>query len=340
MPADPWTDVARMAGCFAVVAAGVVPVGLACQTMAPRRPAATVRRQWVPWTGFEVVVAFLVVGNVAPVVIASLLAGSGLYPLAYGPDFPTSGTADPVAAAVRGMWVGLCTAPLQLGGLWLARRLLFPEPGGPSCARTGPAVIAAGVWWWAVVTPPVLILHAGVNALFVGLGWGAEEHPLAHLGGDRPAIDRILFVLQAAAAAPAVEEVLFRGVLLGWLVGGRGRPAERRVWVVLLVAAGVAAVTGGESPFGPVVFALVLLAGWGGLRMWVRKRRTIGGVYASAALFAAVHSSVWPTPVPLFALGLGLGWVAVRTNSVLAPVVVHGLFNAVSVLFVLSGGAK
>ena len=40
-----------------------------------------------------------------------------------------------------------------------------------------------------------------------------------------------------------------------------------------------------------------------------------------------------------FVLGLGLGWLAVRTNWLVVPVVVHALFNAVSVAFVLRGGA-
>jgi membrane protease YdiL (CAAX protease family) len=65
--------------------------------------------------------------------------------------------------------------------------------------------------------------------------------------------------------------------------------------------------------------------------------RRARAVYATAALFAVVHSSVWPNPVPLFVLGLALGWLAVRTNGVLVPVIVHGLFNAVSVAFVLRG---
>ncbi|MBX9580524.1 MAG: CPBP family intramembrane metalloprotease, partial [Gemmataceae bacterium] len=102
---------------------------------------------------------------------------------------------------------------------------------------------------------------------------------------------------------------------------------------------GVAALTGGRS-VGPAAFALVLPAGWAALRQVVRrKRRTVGAVYASAALFAEVHSAVWPSPIPLFVLGLGLGWLAVRTRGVLAPAVVHGLFNLVSVLYVLRGGA-
>ena len=40
---------------------------------------------------------------------------------------------------------------------------------------------------------------------------------------------------------------------------------------------------------------------------------------------------------PCIALGLGLGWVAVRTQGLLAPFLVHGLFNAVSAVYVLGG---
>jgi membrane protease YdiL (CAAX protease family) len=340
MPADSWLDVARMAGCVGVVASAAVPAGLVCRELARRQPSGPVRRGWVPWTGFEVVVAFLVVGSVVPAFVGALLTSSGLYQQVYGPDFPVSGTADPAAAAARGLWIGLFATPLQLGGLWIVRRQLYPTPvTGIIDPRRKFASVAAGVRWWVILTPPVLVVHAGVNALFTGLGWAAEDHPLTHLGIDRPAVDRVLFVFQAGVAAPLLEEVLFRGVLLRWLVWGRGLPAERRVWVVLVVAVGVAAATGGGTSLGSELFALVLLAGWAGLRLRERKRRTAGGVYASAALFAAVHSAVWPTPIPLFLFGLGLGWVAVRTNSILAPVVVHGLFNTVSVLFVLSGGS-
>jgi membrane protease YdiL (CAAX protease family) len=84
-----------------------------------------------------------------------------------------------------------------------------------------------------------------------------------------------------------------------------------------------------------VLFALVLVAGWVMARRMTRNRRTVGAVYASASLFALVHSSVWPSPIPLFVFGLGLGWLAVRTRGALAPAIVHGLFNTVSVLFVL-----
>ena len=53
-------------------------------------------------------------------------------------------------------------------------------------------------------------------------------------------------------------------------------------------------------------------------------------MFASSALFAAVHSFAWPSPVALFVLALGLGWLAHRTRSLVGPIVLHGLFNAVS----------
>jgi membrane protease YdiL (CAAX protease family) len=184
--------------------------------------------------------------------------------------------------------------------------------------------VRTAVRCWVVVTPCVLLLHAVVNAAILAAGHEVEEHPLAKQT-PHPA----WLVAQACVLAPLVEELVFRGVVLMALrvVG------EWLTWVVLAAAVGVAVGYGGV---GPGVFAGLLALGWLG----ARSRPFDRGVYGSAALFAAVHSAVWPTPIPLFALGLGLGWVAVRTNGLLAPFIVHGLFNTVSVLFVLSGGAK
>jgi len=43
-----------------------------------------------------------------------------------------------------------------------------------------------------------------------------------------------------------------------------------------------------------------------------------------------VHSFAWLSPVALFVLALGLGWLAYRMRSLAGPIVLHGLFNAVS----------
>jgi membrane protease YdiL (CAAX protease family) len=60
-------------------------------------------------------------------------------------------------------------------------------------------------------------------------------------------------------------------------------------------------------------------------------------IFAASLLFACVHTSVWPTPVPLFVLAIGLGVLAHRTRSLVGPIVLHGLFNAVSCVKLLMG---
>lgn len=51
-------------------------------------------------------------------------------------------------------------------------------------------------------------------------------------------------------------------------------------------------------------------------------------IVGSSVAFALVHP--WPTPIPLFAFGLVLGWLTSRTQSLLPAMVAHGLFNAVA----------
>jgi len=70
----------------------------------------------------------------------------------------------------------------------------------------------------------------------------------------------------------------------------------------------------------------------------VRSPQHTRAVLASSALFAAVHANVWPSPVPLVVLAVGLGYLYLRTRTLIGPVVVHGLFNAVSAVYLLLGG--
>lgn len=380
MPTDQWSDALRMAGCGATVAMAAFPVALVAWRIARRRGESILPgpKPWrSPWSGFEVVLAFLTAQAIVPGLVFLTLSQTNLFQTVYGPDFPRSATipgpsfeassavSGPAAAlaarehllmlsAVRAIWAGLVSFPLQLGALMASRVLLDPRRRFPVEARLTSGQIALAILTWAVLAPGVLVIHAVVNLAFTQLDWPIEEHPFSKLSVMRPALDQALLALQAGVAAPVIEESLFRGVLLGWLVGGRTilgptprtsshrSPGDRRVWSVLALGVIVAAVLSGDAgqwfagPIrGPVLFAVGLLVGWAVLRRATRKRRTVGAVYSSAALFAIVHSSVWPSPIPLFVLGLGLGWLAVRTRSVVAPAIVHGLFNTVSVLFVL-----
>ncbi len=62
---------------------------------------------------------------------------------------------------------------------------------------------------------------------------------------------------------------------------------------------------------------------------WANARLSI---YGSAMLWSMAHMAVWPSPIPLFLLGLGLGWLAYRTQSLIGCIVGHALFNTVACL--------
>jgi membrane protease YdiL (CAAX protease family) len=340
LPADFWTEARQMLTAGAIVASVAVPAGLAAWVVARRRTQTLLPacKPWrVPWTGFELFAAFAVVSLLIPMLLGKL----GLQPLV----------------------IGVAAVPLQLAVLVLVARALYPrwnpfrDPQQPEpddwaytpmkrLATNVAGLLAFAVLAWVVLTPLVLVFHVGVVQVFTALDWKADEHPLTQFR-EGALLDQAIFMLQACVAAPLIEEVLFRGLLLPWVIGGRERgagvsaplfaPPSVRPWLVMGFAALVAANTG--KP-GPMIFVGVLAGGLAVVWVAVRRgKRHVRGVYATAAFFAAVHSGVWPSPVPLFLLALGLGWLAVRTRGVLVPFVVHGLFNAVSAVFVLRGGA-
>ncbi|QJW94219.1 CPBP family glutamic-type intramembrane protease [Frigoriglobus tundricola] len=351
MPADLWTEAGHMMESGLLVAMGAVPLGLLAWAARPDgEPLLPRWTPWrVPWSGFEVVTAFLVVSFVLPAAALEVLTQSAFYGTIYGADFPPPGAKDVSpdrakdASIVRMLWANLVALPFTLGLIWAAARTLYPtwkpKPVASTAGRVKLAVVA-----WLVLAPTVLVFNAVVNAVALMFDVTPDAHALTKFAGH-PALDQVLFALEACVAAPVREEIVFRGVLLSWCVGrmklpgaGVTRVTGTRPWFVMLTAVAFAAVLSDWRP-APVAFAGSLAVGLAVVGRYARTgARRIRAVYATAALFAVVHTSVWPSPVPLFLLGLGLGWLAVRTKGVLVPVLVHGLFNAVSAVFVLRGG--
>jgi membrane protease YdiL (CAAX protease family) len=86
----------------------------------------------------------------------------------------------------------------------------------------------------------------------------------------------------------------------------------------------------------PALFVLALAPIY--LLVCWRSRTPLGpALFGTSLLFAYVHASVWPTPVPLFVLALGLGALAQRTRSLVGPIVLHSLFNGVSCVQLIMG---
>lgn len=85
---------------------------------------------------------------------------------------------------------------------------------------------------------------------------------------------------------------------------------------------------------GPL-FEEILFRGWllGGLREhWGEFRALL----VSALLFSLIHGDPNGAPA-LFGLGLVFGWVYLRTGSLLACILLHGMWNATSFSFLLTG---
>jgi membrane protease YdiL (CAAX protease family) len=359
VPAEFWTEAARMTTSGLLVALGAVPVGLLARALKPKdEPLLPRWKPWrVPWNEWEVVFGFVVVVFVLPMIAFAVLEYAGFYRAVYGPEFP-SPSAEGVdqevaklATTLRVLWASVVALPAQLGFLTVAVRVLHP---GWEPALVGRGSTAGKVWLavlaWLVMAPVVLILNVVVNELAGQLGVSPAEHPLTKVAA-RPVLDQVLLVAEACVGAPLREEVLIRGLVLGWCLGRTGyfgttpvSPAPARAWVVMVVACLFA--VRGEYRTATLSFIGVLSVGLAVLdRFALRAKRRavpvyarVRAIYATGALFALMHST-WPNPIPLFVLSLGLGWLAVRTNGVLVPVLVHGLFNAVSVVFLLRGGS-
>ena len=184
--------------------------------------------------------------------------------------------------------------------------------------------------------------RAAILATNVFAGWAARQfdvapdvHPLAVIG-TYPNLS-LVFLLSACVATPVAEELVVRGVLLPWAARGLMRS------LVLFLPAALLCMLGSHGVrLGPVTFFGVLILGfWAFLQFGPTRagtRARYASVYATSVLFATAHTSVWPTPVPLFFFSLVLGTVAVRTGGVGASILVHGLLNAVSATYVLRGG--
>jgi membrane protease YdiL (CAAX protease family) len=323
-------------------------------------PAGPVR----PVNGAAVVGAFAVFVLVGSAV-QTALAGSGFFQRVYGPDFPGSWP-EAAAHTVRALWAATFAFPVQVG---LIVGLAVALGGNPLTGRGWARNVLAGYLTWLPVTPVAFLVFVLANLVHTQLtGQPPDKHPLTALGEMAGKREWALFVLQTVVLAPALEELVFRGLLLPWLARRRPLPDPEAIgtvppaWrplAVLLLSVVVAVlfqaadvqrawlagdhrgVVAHLSPglfFGAVVLLYFVPMDRLRRHLRVRSRQHARAVLASAALFAAFHAHVWPSPVPLLVLAVGLGYLYLRTRSLVGPVVVHGLFNAVSAVYLLLGG--
>jgi membrane protease YdiL (CAAX protease family) len=294
------------------------------------------RRRLVSWDLADILICFVIV-HLVPSVVFQVLKVSGFFQWWYG---ATPNLKDHILLVRCMNWASCLGLPFALLAVlsWLAMRGTRPWQIGLSPWRLGRSVAAAAVSGWMVI-PAVFLIHQAAEWFDILVlkadPTKQDKHPLLELMTSQLAsADWILVVLVALVKAPLEEELIFRGLLLPWL-------AERWwsapiVWSVSLL---VAAELG--PGLAPVIFSGVV--GLPLLLVCIRKDILPGpflAVFGSSLLFAVAHSNVWPTPIPLFFLGFGLGYLMQRTRSLYAPITLHSLFNSVSTILILTGLAE
>jgi membrane protease YdiL (CAAX protease family) len=369
---DAWQEIALNLRAYAIVGgAGLVVLAaiLLAVPSARRRLLPLPRLRPGNWSGAEVLLALptLEFAQLAVVsVLVVLMAPEGNVE-ALRPEL--------MRLAILGspLWVVLTLA--------LVTTLLFtisrtrPHQYGVTRARW-PANVALGILVFLVIAPLTFAVF-----LLALLAFGSETNPieLAVKQGFQT-WEWALLVFMTVAGAALTEEVLFRGVLQGWL---------RRATLVghvafLLAVLTTAVVQVVLNPPKDLLNALAppaffgLLACVYGCCLWrigSRQLRSAAqvwrwrpgadlpslavpvdpdhsdatviadphlaarqqqwawanarlAIFGSAILFGQFHG--WPNAVPMVVLGLGLGWLMYRTQSLVGAMVCHGLFNAVA----------
>lgn len=188
-----------------------------------------------------------------------------------------------------------------------------------------------GIAWGVMMFPVIFLVNAGVMKLI-----GSKEHPVAELmKGDRSASYLAFSFFSVVIVAPLAEELFFRVILQGWLEKVAAgltqlRRGERLNQDTIKISEddikeSVAVVPISEGSDGAIE---------GDERASLDWIRFVPNVIASTG-FALAHMTVWPTPIPLFVLSLGIGHVYSRTRSWAACAAMHATFNEINLLMLV-----
>ncbi len=219
----------------------------------------------------------------------------------------------------------LATSVASIAGLlaalaWLVLRYrIRPAELGLQRGRLARDV-AMGAITFLLISPLVFGLQTVLTAFF------ESRHPLLELakqGADFRFF--AIIILSAVVIAPIVEEYMFRVLLQSWL-----ERITRDADFAALIFGGRDPVLSVEEPRDQPTGAA------DSLQQPVAKglpcpRRSSLAILVSALVFALMHRSHGPDPIPLFLLAVALGYVFSRTGRVLPCIVAHALLNATTI---------
>jgi membrane protease YdiL (CAAX protease family) len=191
--------------------------------------------------------------------------------------------------------------------------------------------VATGVVACLLVSPVVYSIQ-----ILAVLRWHRNLHPMElMIRENRSAPVVILAFLSGVVLAPIAEELFFRGVLMGWFAKLGDRLEEAKRQQVLAKAIDAEARATYDLIFEPasVREANDLAAP---REMRVRSLGPVMPNLLTSLIFAGIHADQWPAPVAIFILSLALGSLYQRTGRLIAPIVLHAMFNGVSTFMVFA----
>jgi membrane protease YdiL (CAAX protease family) len=297
------------------------------------------RHRAVPWNGVQVFLLAVATILLCPALADFLLRTTPLLQWLYGDDFFGMLERKEVYAVARyQVWLGVLAFPMRLAAIVAVLRLA--DARAYQLGWTGRHVgrdVLLGVLTTLAVTPLAQSLNLVIGELWRRVVPELPQHPLAEISRSHPhLIDWALIFLSAVVVAAVLEELLFRAILQSWATS-RPHGGDITTGAAVLLAACVVAdpvrhaSSLREAAIASVTLLFALAMGLVYLVLrWRFRSPTVNGIFGTGLLFGLVHFAAWPTPVPLFLLGVALGLLYYRTQSLLPCVVTHALFNAVS----------
>lgn len=196
------------------------------------------------------------------------------------------------------------------------------EPSSMPATEAAAEVLPAAAQLLGRTAAALAVLWLGLRSYGSAAAWGLR--PL-HAGRNL-----LIAVASFVAVWPLCAGALFltRGIAALFIPGYE---AEDHTAIQTL-AANVSPWIRGMTAFGAVVVAPIAeelffrgmlqpaLAQW--------SRSTWAGILLAALLFGLLHLSVPDTVPPLTLFGIALGFVAVKSGSLVAPILLHMVFNA------------
>jgi membrane protease YdiL (CAAX protease family) len=274
----------------------------------------------LPETAAVMALAFMTVASVGigAGLVRRAFAGRPLVPPLPGPAAAWDGMTVTLVAAT---WIG-CQYLAMVAASAIGRT---PIGAGEEPGVTAERLLSlAAATILAAIVSVVIVLRSGGTTRALGL---YSDHPAEDL---RLAVGTVLLVTPPLLVVSAVLNWLvpYEHPILDLLAASRDPAALAAVWLSAVVAA----------PIFEEIFFRGVLQGWFAA---VEKRSDPTGtsrlaVVASAACFAAAHYGHGLGWIPLVGFGLAVGTLRAARGSLLPCVLVHAMFNAVSLAIALS----